>query len=155
LRWAQTQEARRYELVNGQAVMKSRETVRHVHAKAEAWLALRNAIISVGLPCCAFGGAGVRIHEHGLRQPDVSVQCQPADPDSLFLNAPVIVAEVVSANSGWGDTGSKVGEYFGIATLRHYLIVDPVHKSVIRHSRLEGSEKLETEIHRTGVIELD
>ena len=41
LRWAQTQESGRYELVDGQVVMMSPETVRHVHVKNEAWLALR------------------------------------------------------------------------------------------------------------------
>jgi Uma2 family endonuclease len=156
LRWVQTQKSGRYELIDGEVVMMSPETVRHVHVKGEAWLALRNAIAKAGVPCRAFtDGAGVRIDEHGVREPDISIQCRPADPNSLVLDAPVVLVEVVSPSSSRDDTGAKVGEYFGIATVRHYLIIDPVHMSVIRHSRLDRSEKLETEIHRSGAIELD
>jgi Uma2 family endonuclease len=156
LLWAQTQESGRYELIDGQVVMMSPETLRHVRVKGEAWLAFRNALVKAGVPCTAFmDGASVRINEYELREPDISIQCRPDDPDSLVLEAPVVLVEVVSPSTSRNDTGAKVGEYFGIATLRHYLIIDPVHRSVIRHSRLEGSEKLETEIHRTGYIELD
>lgn len=156
LRWAQTQESGRYELVDGQVVMMSPETVRHVHVKGEAWLALRNAIAKARVPCRAFtDGASVRIDEHGMREPDISIQCKPADPNSLVLEAPVILVEVVSPSSSRDDTGAKVGEYFGITTVQHYLIIDPVQMSVIRHSRIRGSQKLETEIHRSGSIELN
>lgn len=156
LRLAHEREMGRCELVDGQVVKRAPQTVREVHVKGEAWLALRNSISRAGLPCCAFGsGAGIRINKHELREPDISIQCKPVDPDALVLEAPVVLVEVVSPSSSQRDTGAKVGEYFGIATLRHYLILDPVHRSVIRHSRLAGSEKLETEIHRTGFIELN
>jgi len=156
LRWAQTQESGRYELIDGQVVMMSPETIRHVHVKGEAWLALRNAIVKAGVPCTAFtDGVGVRIDEHGMREPDISIQCRPADPNSLVLEAPVVLVEVISPSSSREDTGAKVGEYFGIATVQHYLIIDPVRMSVIRHSRTAGSQKLETEIHRSGSIELN
>jgi Uma2 family endonuclease len=90
-----------------------------------------------------------------MREPDISIQCKPPDPNSLVLEAPVVLVEVVSPSSSSDDTGAKVGEYFGISTVQHYLIVDPVHMSVIRHSRIGGSQKLETEIHRSGSIELN
>ena len=156
LRWAQTQESGRYELVDGQVVMMSPETLRHVRVKGDAYVAFRNAIAKAGAPCTAYvDGASVRINEYELREPDISIQCRPDDPDALVLEAPVVLVEVVSPSSSRNDTGAKVGEYFGIATLLHYLIIDPVHRSVISHSRLEGSQKLETEIHRTGFIELN
>ena len=156
LRWVQTQESGRYELIDGEVVMMSPETIRHVRVKAEAWLALRNAIAKAGVSCTAFAdGVSVRINDFKLREPDISVQCKPADVDALVLDAPVILAEVVSPTSVRDDTGVKLGEYFGIASLRHYLIVDPYNQFVIRHSRSDVAGRIETEIHRSGAIELD
>ena len=156
LRWSQSQGSGRYELIDGEVVMMSPETVRHVHIKNEAWLAFRNAIAKAGLPCRAFGdGASVRINDHKLREPDISVQCDVADPDALILDAPIILAEVVSPTSVRDDTGVKVGEYFGLPSLRHYLIIDPFNKFVIRHSRPPETGKIETEICRSGSLVLD
>jgi Uma2 family endonuclease len=156
LRWSQSQDGGRHELVGGEVVMMSPETVRHVHVKSEAWLALRNAIKRAGVPCQAFAdGVSVRIDKHMVREPDISVQCKPADPDALALDAPVIVAEVVSPTSVRSDTGAKVGEYFSIPTLRHYLIIDPFNMFVIRHSRSESTTVIETEVCRSGSLVLD
>lgn len=157
LRWSQSYNGEgRHELIDGEVVMMSPETVRHVHVKAEAWLTFRNALARSGVPCQAFmDGVSVRVGKHQLREPDISVQCKPADPDALILDAPVIVAEVVSSTSVRSDTGAKVGEYFSIPTLQHYLIIDPFNMLVIRHSRSEKTTAIHTEICRSGSLVLD
>jgi Uma2 family endonuclease len=80
------------------------------------------------------------IDKYHSREPDAAVQCgdQPA-PDSLILDAPMIVAEVVSPSSERDDTGNKLVEYFSVASIQHYLIVNP-EKRVVIHHRREGSE---------------
>jgi Uma2 family endonuclease len=154
LDWSQLQEGKRYELVNGEIVMMSPETVRHVEVKTEAWLALRNAIGKAGLPCRAFGdGVSVRIGQHILREPDISVQCKRIDRDSLELDEPIVVVEVVSPTSARSDTGTKIAEYFQVESVRHYLIIDPYSDLIIQHSRAEMG--IQTSVHRSGSLQLD
>ena len=155
LQWSTEQDRGRYELVGGTVVMMSPETLRHVQVKNEAWLALRSAIAAAGLPCTAYGdGAGVRIDDASVREPDVSVQCRPADPDSLLLDEPVIVVEVVSPSSSRSDTGAKVADYFRVPSIRHYLIIDPSGRVVIQHSRPDVASPITTSVHHSGRIEL-
>ena len=50
------------------------------------------------------------------REPDAAVQCDVAiDLDSMVLEAPLIVVEVVSPSSERDDTGDKLVEYFSVA----------------------------------------
>ncbi|PSJ64459.1 Uma2 family endonuclease [Kumtagia ephedrae] len=155
LRWSQSQAEGRFELVGGEVIMMSPETVRHVQIKNEAWLALRNAIKRAGLQCTAFGdGVGIRIDDATVREPDVSVQCKPADPDSLLIDEPIIVLEVVSLSSVRSDTGAKVAEYFRVPSILHYLIVDPFSRSLIHHSRGDEKYPISTRIITSGEVEL-
>jgi Uma2 family endonuclease len=156
LHWSQEQDQGRYELVGGEVVMMSPETVRHVDVKNQAWLTFRNAIEKARLSCRAYGdGVGVRIDQFTVREPDMSIQCRPAPPDSLLLDEPMVVVEVISPTSVRSDTGAKVAEYFKVPSVRHYLIIDPFNSAVIRHSRPDDGEVLMTEIHRSGLIVLD
>jgi Uma2 family endonuclease len=156
LRWSESQGEGRYELVGGEVIMMSPETVRHVAIKNEAWLALRTAIVDAGLACRAYGdGVGILIDDETVREPDITVQCKPADLDSLVLDEPVVVVEVISPSSIRSDTGAKVAEYFRVASVRHYLIIDPFGGSVIKHSRSDADRPILTEIHRSGVIAID
>jgi Uma2 family endonuclease len=155
LDWAAAQPAGRYELENGRVLKMSPERNRHVDVKMVAWLSLRNAISRAKVPFHASGdGITVVIDEHTAREPDVTVQSIPVDPDALTANEPVIVVEVVSPSSERSDTGAKVAEYFRVPSIRHYLIVDPRGRSVIRHSRRETSPLIDTEVVTSGDIEL-
>jgi Uma2 family endonuclease len=156
LHWSQEQEQGRYELVGGEVVMMSPETVRHVDVKNQAWLTFRNAIEKARLSCRAYGdGVGIRIDQFTVREPDMSIQCKPVSPDSLLLDEPVIVVEVISPTSIRSDTGAKIAEYFKVPSVRHYLIIDPFNSAVIRHSRSEVDQVMMTEVHRSGPIVLD
>jgi Uma2 family endonuclease len=140
LAWASGQPEGRYELVRGEIVAMAPERVRHALVKAEVFLALKNAIKRAGLPCTAYpDGVMVVIDNHHAREPDASVQCGGAvDLDSMVLDAPMIVAEVVSPSSERLDTDTKVTEYFSVPSIRHYLIVDSARKAVIHHARKQS-----------------
>jgi Uma2 family endonuclease len=154
LEWAERQPKGRYELVDGQAIAMSPEPNRHVLVKLNAANALRSAVARAGVDCTVFtDGSAVLIDGYGSREPDAAVQCGPVDFDSLVLDVPVIVVEVLSPSSERSDTGEKLSEYFSVASIRHYLIVNPFRKLVIHHARLDGG-KIETRIVDVGEIDL-
>jgi Uma2 family endonuclease len=155
LAWSERQPDDRYELVDGQIVAMTRDTVRHNRAKFAAARALEDAVRAAGLPCVVFiDGVGVAINDKTLRIPDVSVQCgAEPDPDSLVIESPLIVVEVVSPSSERDDTGTKLLDYFSVASIRHYLIIFSEKRVVVHHQRNEGGS-VDTRISRDGEIAL-
>jgi len=155
LEWAEAQERGRHELVNGRVVAMSPERVRHVRAKQSVWLALAKAIESAALPCEAFGdGITVVIDEQTAREPDALVHCgEPLDPDALVSDSPVIVVEVLSPSNERSDTGEKLAEYFSVASVHHYVIINPLRRQVIHHAR-SRSGIIETRVLDSGELAL-
>ena len=156
LEWADRQAEGRYELVDGQIVAMAPERLSHTRTTSAVWLALRTAIREADLPCEAFAdGPAVVTAPYKTREPDASVQCGGADqPSSLALERPLIVVEVVSPTSERDVRGTKVAEYFSVATIRHYLIVDAEGRSVLHHKRSDTGS-IETETLRDGWVEFD
>ena len=146
--------AGRYELADGDVIMMPPETVLHNRTKGRIFAALDDAITSAGLPCTVFtGGMTIKIDEFTAREPDAVVQCGgKIDDTSLLVEAPLIVIEVVSPSSERDDTGRKFVEYFSIASIRHYVVVDPWKRVVVHHWR-EGDDKIQTRILGSGDIE--
>lgn len=155
LAWGETQERGRHELANGRVVAMSPERVRHVRAKQAVWLALSKAIEAAGLPCEAFGaGITIVIDEQTAREPDALVHCgEPLDPDALVSDSPVIVVEVLSPSNEGSDTGEKLAEYFSVASVHHYVIVNPLRRLVIHHAR-SPSGIIETRVVDRGELAL-
>jgi Uma2 family endonuclease len=157
LAWSERQaDEDRYELVEGEVVAMTRDTIGHNRAKLAACLALLNAIRLAKLPCEVFiDGVGVWINERTLRIPDVVVQHGAApDPKAMLVSSPLIVVEVVSPSSERGDVETKFMEYFSVAGIRHYLILFPERGAVIHHHRNERG-KIESAILKEGDITLD
>lgn len=156
--WANQQGGdERFELVDGVPVrMMAPETRRHGEAKGLVWLALRSAIARQGLPCVALlDSVGVRIDGSNSRIPDVSVECgELGDEDGLWLNAPVILVEVVSRGSLRRDERDKLIDYFRLPSLIHYLVVYPAEELVVHHRRIVGRDDLSTAFVREGDLEL-
>ena len=76
------------------------------------------------------------IDDDHAREPDASVQRGAAlDLDSMILDAPLIVVEVISPSTEHTDNDVKVAEYFSVPSIQHYLIVDPAKRVVIHHTR--------------------
>jgi Uma2 family endonuclease len=154
LAWASAQPRGRYELVRGQVVAMAPERARHNLAKAAVFRALDDAVKRAGLPCTVFtDGMTVVIDNEHAREPDAAVQCNVAtDLDSMILEAPLIVVEVVSPSSERDDTGDKLVEYFSVPSIRHYLIVNPEKRVAVHHAR-DDAGQIATRILSAGEIE--
>jgi Uma2 family endonuclease len=156
LAWASAQPRGRYELVDGEVVQMAPERALHNVIKGEVYAALRDAIKRAGLPCRAYGnGMSVVINDHRSREPDASVQCGvPFKPGTMILQAPLIVVEVISPSSERVDTVDKVGEYFSVPSIQHYLIVDPTAKGVTHRERSESGVIAKRDLFCGDIIEL-
>lgn len=154
--WAMAQPSGRYELVGGRIVAMAPERARHNLVKLAVARVLQDAVRRAGLDCTVFtDGMTVKIDATTAREPDASLQCGVTlDLDSLVLEKPLLVVEVVSPSSEHEDTGAKVAEYFSVASIEHYLIVDPFRAVVIHHQR-QGAGDIRTMIHNSGVLRID
>jgi Uma2 family endonuclease len=155
LAWTEAQPDDRYELVNGEIVAMTRDTVRHNRTKAAAWRALDDAVRAAGLSCVVLvDGVGVAIGDNTVRIPDVLVQCgTEPDPDSVLIESPLIVVEVVSPSSEHDDTDVKLVDYFSVASIHHYLIIFSEKRVIVHHQRNERGT-LDTRIVSEGDIDL-
>ncbi len=155
LDWASTQPRGRYELVQGEVVAMAPERQRDVRVKGAVFPALGDAVARAGPPYTVFpDGATVEIDNDHSREPDAAVQANAAgNPDSVILDAPVIVVQVTSPSSERDDTGDKVVEYFSVPSIQHYLIVNPVEKLVIHHECSQGGGSVPSVV-RSGEIDL-
>jgi len=155
LAWASAQPRGRYELVRGEVVAMAPERLRHLLVKGAVFRALGDAVKRAALPCTVFpDGATVVIDNEHSREPDAAVQCGVAfNPNSVILEAPLIVVEITSPSSERDDTGEKLVEYFLVSSIHHYLIVNPTKKVVIHHARGHGGD-ISTRISSSGEINL-
>jgi len=147
----------RFELLDGRPVeMMSPERMAHVRTKTAIHFALQSAIRERGLDCEAIGdGIGVRITDRNSFEPDCIVYCGPRLADTeRYVPNPVIVVEVLSPSTQGIDVTTKLANYFKLASLQHYLIVDADERALVQHRRTQG-EMIETRIVREGEITLE
>jgi Uma2 family endonuclease len=144
LAWAEDlpAEAGKFELWDGEVVVRHgpggfEERSEHWDAKTAMVVALHEAIKRAGLPCfVAADGPMVRLSPNRMARPDVLVYCGPKVPRGVqeILN-PLILVEVLSPTTKNRDHGVKLQGYFTLASLHHYLIVDPDRALLIHHKR--------------------
>lgn len=100
--------------------------------------------IAVQLRSAARGTAcGVYISNMKLRvaggrayyYPDVMLSCEPAVPETVFKEAPCVVAEVLSPSTMATDHREKLQAYRGIDSLRYYLLVESEQMTVSYYVR--------------------
>jgi Uma2 family endonuclease len=154
--WAMTRpEGERYELVAGELVAMSPERAGHNEGKGDAYVALRQAIRKHRLPCWAYtDGMAVRVDGDTVYETDVLVRCGDGlDADAVVVTDPVILVEVISPSTHKVDTHQKLGDYFRLASVRHYLIVNTNRRTVVHHERAEGDE-VRTRIATGGELRL-
>jgi Uma2 family endonuclease len=145
----------RYELVDGEVVAMAPEQVRHARTKGLSYIALADAVRRAGVGCEVFpDGMTVRVDPRTAYEPDALVRCGAPLPDeAIEVPDPLIVVEVLSPSTSRHDTGTKLSGYFQIASVQHYLIIDPVRNRVIHHRR--GIEIIETRIAGEGLLRLE
>ncbi len=146
----------RYELVDGEVVAQASERAAHAKMKGAVFVALLAAVHRAGAPCHALpDGMAVRVDKATVFEPDAQVYCGPElPPDAPLVENPIIVVEVLSPSTGRNDALGKLAGYFKLASVRHYLIVDPEQRLVIHHARFEVGTIL-TRILRDGAVTLD
>ncbi len=136
LAWSKAQ-AGRFELVDGLVYAQAAERAAHAEMKGLVFIALTNAIRKAGTACHALvDGMAVRVGSKTVYEPDVLVYCgAKLPPDALLVENPVIVVEVISPSTGRNDHTRKLPGYFSLASIAHYLIVDPDEPLVIDYWR--------------------
>lgn len=154
LAWAGGAEGR-FELVDGEVLAQPAERAIHAKIKGGAFVTLRNAVRKAGLSCHVLpDGMAVRVGEASVYEPDAQIYCGPELPaDSTVVENPIIVVEVLSPSIARNDALGKLEGYFRLASVAHYLIIDPDRPLAIHHARGEG-ETILTRIIREGVISL-
>jgi Uma2 family endonuclease len=155
LDWSDRQEGK-YELVRGQIVDMAPGVIEHARAKLAAVNALAAAIRRAGLPCEALiDGPGVAIDEQSCYIPDVSVHCGERAPgDVRLVPNPIIIVEVLSPSTQNLDKTGKLIDYFSLASVCHYLIID-LRRRVVVHHRRGDDGLIATAILRQGELRLD
>lgn len=152
--WAMAQpEGCRYELVAGHVVAMAPEWVGHNEGKLEAVVALRQAIRAAGLPCRAYtDGMAVRVDADTVYEPDALVRCgERLGPDVVEVVDPVILVEVISPSTHKVDTTQKLGDYFRVESVRHYLIVNTSRRTVVHHERT-ADDSVQTRVMTGGAL---
>jgi Uma2 family endonuclease len=152
LAWAAGREGR-WELYNGVPYAMPSERVGHVEVKGAVYLALLRAVRKAAAPCHVLtDGAGVRISEHVMHNPDAIVYCGPRLPDdALEVPKPVVLVEVLSPSTRRFDETVKKDGYFSLPSVHHYLIVDPEGPPIIHHSRQPEGTILRSEVHQASL----
>ncbi len=155
LAWAQGQPGR-YELYEGTVHAMSPEGAGHAEVKGAVYRALLTGTRARGLPCYVLpDGMTVRIDKSTAFEPDALVYCgTKVPPRSLEIPEPVVIVEVLSPSTRRIDTFAKVSGYFRLASVAHYLIVDPTQPLILHYARAAGDTIL-TRMVRDGAITLD
>jgi Uma2 family endonuclease len=160
LGWSEEQaDDARYELVAGLPVRLMAPTnIRHAQIQYNAGQALRRGIGEARLRCRVYdAGPGVAVGHEGdeCRIPDIVVTCaMEIDETARLVPEPVIIVEVASPSTRLADVNDKVEFYGGIASIRHYLVIEQDRRRVVYHGR-GPSGGLEPRILREGEIALD
>lgn len=154
LDWATGREGR-WELVDGVPVAMGPERAIHGLTIHRTVNALERAIAAAGIGCQALpDSVVVRVDAHTSFQPDALVYCgERVSDDAIAVDAPVLVVEVLSPGSATHDFRDKLVGYFRVASVKHYLIVDPDRRMVIHHRRADN-DAIETRIVAEGVLSL-
>jgi Uma2 family endonuclease len=155
LRWAERQ-PEQWELLDGVPVAMSPERVVHGDIKYRVAQALDRAIERAQIPCrFVLDSAAVRIDVRSIYQPDAMVyRGAPVSRDALEIPNPVLVFEVLSPGNAVTDLRDKLQGYFRVASIQHYLVVDPDKRVVIHHARGNG-DVVNTRIATEGALRLD
>jgi Uma2 family endonuclease len=153
--WAGRQ-PEQWELFDGIPVAMSPERVVHGDVKYRIARALDAALAKAKVPCrFVLDSAAIRIDARNLYQPDALVYCGEEIPgDALEIPSPVVVFEVLSPGNAITDLRDKLQGYFRVASIQHYLVVDPDKYLIIHHARAHA-DAIATRIVSEGSLRLD
>lgn len=155
--WAMEQpETEHYELHDGEIVSMSAERSLHGLVKGNVFLRVTNALAQAALPCWTYiDSMAVAVGETTVFEPDIVVRCgEKLADNAVKITDPLLVVEVLSPSTRIRDLNTKLAGYLRIASLRHYLIVDPEARRIVHHARA-GADRFSTMILGDQSITLD
>jgi Uma2 family endonuclease len=101
-------------------------------------------------------GATVRVDDGRVYEPDALVALLPEPPpETIEIPNVIVVVEVVSPSSEQRDYVEKARGYAAVPTIAHYLILDPVEKSVRHHTRASLTAGAQPVLVSTPTLRLD
>ena len=155
LAWAEGRQGR-FELYAGVVYAMAPERAGHARIKYAAQSALLASLKRAGVPCHMLpDGMTVRVDHDTAHEPDALVYCGNELPNSAIeVPNPIIVVEVLSPTTRHIDASAKLAGYFRVASIAHYIIVDPDKRIVIHHRRDVG-DAIATRIVAEGPLRLD
>jgi hypothetical protein len=122
--------------------------------KGEVFRAFKGAVEAAGSGHNLYPfGCVVQINQHTVRGPDCIVQSAGGERARLVAE-PLIVADVAFGEMTRGDLQRKLGDYFSVPSIQHFLVVDRSRGIILHHWRT-SDDKLLTAIVRRGQIEFD
>lgn len=131
------------------------ERVGHNKRKMLAWLALRGAVQTAGLPCEVYTDGMTIEVDDGDYEPDAVLHRGPKLPDdAVAVPDPLVIVEVLSPSTSATDRAWKLNEYFRLPSVRHYLIIWADKQQIAHHRRGDGGA-IETRTVTGGEIRLD
>jgi Uma2 family endonuclease len=153
-RWSEERGVRS-ERVGGEVVAMSPERWAHARIKTNIVIAFRAALAGNSSCVALADGMTVEIDEDTDYEPDAAIHCgDPIADDSLAIPNPVVVVEVLSPSARPIDTHIKLGDYFRLLSIRHYLVVRTDRREVAQYRRGgDGGVTLAT--LTSGVLALD
>ena len=150
--WLANQEGR-FELVNGQIRMMTGATYRHNQVKNNVTVALTPLARACGCGSTT-SDTGVQTGEHGIRYPDVVIDCGPQSPNSMTVNNPVIVVEISSPSTRGTDLGVKLYEHQNLDAVQMIIQIEPDVIDVAVHRRAPGGWVVEVYQTQHALIDL-
>ncbi|MEL6299650.1 MAG: Uma2 family endonuclease [Pseudomonadota bacterium] len=140
LAWASASELEgRYELVDGRVVEMAAERALHNITKLRIAMALQFRIEAANLDCTVLtDGMTVPVASMTGRVPDALVVKGRIANETMKVEDPLIVVEVLSPGSIKVDRETKLAEYAGVASIEHYLIVDAGARQITHHRRVDA-----------------
>jgi Uma2 family endonuclease len=117
----------RHELVAGHVYAMAGGTERHDLTVGLLYEALAPGARRAG--CRAFVGNRKLVTARATYYPDLFVTCGPA-PHTLYEVDATVVVEVLSPSTATVDKREKLLAYGSLSSLRQYLLVDPLYRSI-------------------------
>lgn len=158
LRWSLEQQRGRYELVDGRIVAMGAETATHAKTRIRLCNALMATVERSGQPVYALpDGMTVPIAEGRAYEPDALIAPLPEIAgDAMEVANPIVVFEILSPTptSQRRDFTEKVEGYSRVATILHYVIIDPEERLAL-HYRREGNVLMPPVAPSEGRVRLD
>jgi len=159
LRWSLEQESGRYELEQGRVVMQQSQNIAHLTTKGRVYDALREAIRKSGRPLYALpDGATVRLPGQRAYEPDALIAPLPMPAaTALEVSNPLAVFEVLSPSpsSIKRDLTTKLRGYALLASIEHYVIIDPDERIAFHFRREAGQLVAADELRGDSILHLD